>query len=159
MTPEKQNAIWNLPRQSFKEMKHETKPALPERAQTKRVLLVDDDALSTELFLAQTREWNYEHDAAKSVADAMQLLGSPGEYALAILDVVLINGSGVDLYRWIASNRPRMNVAFLTNFEVDPIEAEVRLIGPAFVFPKTMLGDPAFIEQLMLRVGIGRKVI
>lgn len=152
------DGIWNIPRQSFDQMKKETRPALPQRAPPKRILIVDDDSDAITYFIELTKdEWNYEPEVVLTVRAAKAVISSGAELAVALLDERLINGTGVDLYRFIVSQRPALNVAFLTNYDSELLQRAAQDIGPARVFDKGKLRDAAYLEQLMLQCAIERR--
>jgi CheY-like chemotaxis protein len=153
------DAIWSSIPQTQKTLKDAITEEWKLKAQSKRILIVDDDRMSIDLFATLTRDWDYDLVPALSVVEAVEKIQPPNEYVLALLDVVLINGSGLDLYRCIVSDSPAMNVAFLTGYLEETIQPQVSEIGPARVFNKTKLGDPLFISQLMLQVSISKRLL
>jgi CheY-like chemotaxis protein len=150
-------SIWNPPRQSFKQMRQETKPALPECVLTKRLLLADDDEVSIDLFFRATRGWNYDLIAAMTAHETQDILGRMEPLAGAVLDNMFLNGSGIQIYMWIANNRPDLKVAFLTGYTGQKMQDLVKDVGPAIVLNKDMLNDEAAIAKLMLLFGIERR--
>jgi CheY-like chemotaxis protein len=149
--------IWVKPPQSVKQMREAITEEWREKAKLKRILLADDDALSIDLFHNATQEWNYELVPSYSVRATIARLEGNEPFTAALLDAVLLNGSGLDIYRWVAANRPDLNVAFLTNFDAQHLQEQIQIIGPARVFNKTQLGNAEFVAQLMLQIGIERK--
>lgn len=129
-----------------------------EKAMPKRVLMADDDSMAIGLLAAVTRDFRYELIAKNTVDETIAFLETMESLAGAILDGVFLNGDGVQIYLWISKNRPDLNVAFLTQFKNQAMAELIREIGPARVFDKRKLGEIGYVEQLMLQLGVDRKV-
>lgn len=127
------------------------------KAQPKRILMADDDNLSIELFEFSTKEYRYELVAKNTVSETIAFLEASEPLAAAILDTIFMNGDGIHVYRWIAKNRPGLSVAFLTSFKNPALVDLIQQVGPARVFDKQKLGEPGFVDQLMLQLSVPRK--
>ena len=80
---------------------------------TVHILLVEDDfSLQNGIFFKLSKE-NHEVICADTVVGAIDLL-SEGNFHLAILDINLPDGSGLDICRYIRQHSPSTFVLFLT---------------------------------------------
>lgn len=128
----------------------------------KRILFVDDEPfiralmekLVSNLMIADLT-------VATSVARARQLLTGfdLAPYDLIILDVVLTNGSGIQLYAEILTRWPDVRVIFLTGHDSEEVLRKVEAIGPARVQNKISVMTPAFLSSLLEQMGIRRRTV
>lgn len=85
----------------------------PSSARASRVLLIDDEPVIRRVGSAALSD----HDVAvaESVAQAVQLLAEDQFHAV-ISDTMLLDGTGVDVYEWIAEHKPELTqrLAFIT---------------------------------------------
>lgn len=125
----------------------------------KRILFVDDDPfirvlmekLVSELMVA-------ELTVATSVAEARIMLdGMAQPFDLIILDVVLTNGSGIQIYSEVNAKWPEMRVMFLTGYNSEDILRKVEAIGAARVQNKLSVMTPTFLTSLLEQMGIRRR--
>jgi DNA-binding NarL/FixJ family response regulator len=128
-------------------------PAIEARYRRKRLLVVDDDA-SFRLRVAQSAsEFWVEVVEVGSCADARGELAGERAFAAALLDVRLINGSGLDLYRAILARAVATQVVFLTGYDSHDLRREIEDIGPARVHDKSRCSDSDFLRQLFVQLG------
>jgi ActR/RegA family two-component response regulator len=126
---------------------------LEARYRRKRLLVVDDDP-NFRLRVAQSAsEFWVEVVEVGSCAEARGELAADRSFAAALLDVRLINGSGLDLYRAIIARAQATQVVFLTGYDSHDLRKEIEAIGPARVHDKSRCSDPAFLRQLFAQLG------
>jgi two-component system catabolic regulation response regulator CreB len=77
------------------------------------LLLEDDPAIARTVAYALERE-GFAVDPVQLVGDARQRLSAPGRYALALLDIGLPDGNGLDLCRELRALQPALPIVLLT---------------------------------------------
>lgn len=118
-----------------------------------RVLFVDDNHLLREVLIRMAEtEFMLKVTGAATVNEARALLMA-GTYDAAILDQVLTNGEGIDLYAEILSRELPMDVIFFTGFNSEEFRRRVEAIGPARVYSKPSGLDLRFLCQLFEQLG------
>lgn len=124
----------------------------------KKVLLVDDDRNTLRLLqeVAQ-REFGAEVLLSETISDARILIEKHPDLYGAILDVKLTNGNGIQLYRYIAPSRPKLNVVFLTGYNSPEVQSEIHAIGPALICDKPNFMRVDFLIQLFSQMGLGTR--
>lgn len=122
----------------------------------KRMLLVDDDLVWVRFFRDKIEPFNLNLDVCTTCASARGALESE-KYDAVVLDQVLTNGRGVDLYREISVKSPSMQVVFLTGHPLELIVEKVSMIGPARVFSKDKMLIDGFLEQLMAQLNVTKQ--
>ncbi len=80
-----------------------------------RILIVDDDPGFRALLETILTGDGYQVDTGASVAEGIRM-GSHRQYDLALTDLKLPDGTGLDLLRWFAEQMPNMPVIMLTAF-------------------------------------------
>jgi len=80
-----------------------------------RILIVDDDPGFRDLLETILSQEEYQVDSGASVADGVRL-GSERQYDLALTDLQLPDGTGLDLLRWFTEQMPDTPVIMLTAF-------------------------------------------
>ncbi len=80
-----------------------------------RILIVDDDLGFRELLETILSNEGYQVDSGASVADGIRL-GSQRQYDLALTDLRLPDGAGLDILRWYKEQMPDTPVIMLTAF-------------------------------------------
>ena len=91
-------------------------PTTSERASRRRLLLIDDDGMiRTELQHALAPRFDTIVTAG-SGREAIGVLKSQSEFDLILCDVLMPDGSGPDVHRWLSLHRPEMlsRVGFIT---------------------------------------------
>ena len=78
-----------------------------------RILLVEDDRLIAENLCAFLRQEGFETAAAATAAEALAL---PGPWDLALLDVALPDGSGLDVCRALRRDNDAVQIVFITGY-------------------------------------------
>ncbi len=111
------------------------------RARTK-ILIVDDERFIRMALTEALRSWEYETAEAASLAEARTAFDE-FEPSIAVLDIDLPDGSGLDLLTQIKEARPETIVVMITgNVDVPNITAALR--GGAHDF----IGKPIKLEEL-----------
>lgn len=82
------------------------------------ILVVDDNPLIIDLF-ARLFEGRFQIHAASCAADALAMIEN-APYDLVLIDLILPEMSGLELYRAIRRLRPRQRVMLMTGFYSDP---------------------------------------
>ncbi|MBZ5724394.1 MAG: sigma-54 dependent transcriptional regulator [Acidobacteriia bacterium] len=80
-----------------------------------RILIVDDDPGFRDLLETILSKEGYQVDSGASVADGVRL-GSQRQYGLALTDLKLPDGTGLDVLRWFTEQMPDAPVIMLTAF-------------------------------------------
>ncbi len=80
-----------------------------------RILIVDDDPGFRDLLETILSNEGYQVDSGESVADGVRL-GSRHQYDLALTDLKLPDGTGLDILRWFTDQMPDAPVVMLTAF-------------------------------------------
>ncbi len=125
----------------------------------KRVLVVDDDETVCDLIARMVhREFFGDVTVARSCAEARAELDQ-AEFDCAILDQILLNGHGVDIYRKICAIHPKTKVVFLTGYSSDTLLRAVAAIGTARVHPKDYMVDLDITRKLLDELGLKRRVV
>ena len=120
----------------------------------KRLLFVDDDKILAEFFEKFARtEFLADIVAVNRTLDAINLLERGEQFDVAVLDLRVLNGSGVDLYRNMRARWPRVEVVFLTGYGTDEARKEIEAIGPARIYSKEAVYRLVFLRQLMVALG------
>lgn len=126
----------------------------------KRILFVDDEPFIRQLMeKLVASQMVAELTVATSLAKARLLLTGfdAPPYDLIILDVVLTNGSGIQLYAEIQTRWPDVRVIFLTGHNSEEVLRKVEAIGPARVQNKMSVMTPSFLSSLLEQMGIRRR--
>jgi DNA-binding NtrC family response regulator len=107
-----------------------------------RVLLVDDDVHVSKALARLLRRF-CDVEIVPSIAEAQRLLTRDSAFALVLCDLLLADGNGLDLYRWMLSTGSTLTarVAFMTGLGDDAPEAEEFSEVPC-------LGKPLDIERV-----------
>jgi DNA-binding NarL/FixJ family response regulator len=116
----------------------------------KRVLFVDDNqALRYFMEGEIAPKFRVNLIWASSASEARSLITESVEpFEAAILDVVLANGSGLDLYRKLLQASPHTQVVFLTGNDSPGLRKAIDEIGPARVYSKDRIIDFQFARAL-----------
>jgi CheY-like chemotaxis protein len=85
----------------------------------RRVLLVDDDEIVRTASHLLLERLGCEVTAAGDAAEALKILGRPGEYDLVITDQSMPGRSGVELLGVIHALRPRLPVVLASGYVDD----------------------------------------
>lgn len=109
---------------------------------TAKVLIVDDDRFVRMALSEALSSWEYEIFEADSVKTAKQAFVDE-EPAIALLDIDLPDGSGLDILTWIKEQSPETIAVMITgNVDVENTVAALR--GGAHDF----IGKPVRLEEL-----------
>lgn len=128
------------------------------RGNPKRILYVEDDRLYQDSLVAYVQnQFNAVVTPVMRSNDAMQLLDAGQSFDAAILDVRLLNGNGISLYRQIVDRFPKMRVIFLTGYDSHQIRREIHAVGPAAIYPKECICNFTFLDQLLSDLNIQPK--
>jgi DNA-binding NtrC family response regulator len=125
----------------------------------KRVLFLDDDNDLCDLVEGIAKKYEMDLVCVKTSGGARALMECEGDFDAAILDINIVNGDGVVLYRWIKAAFPRMQVIFLTGTGVSEASEKVHAVGSAPVYTKPTLWNAGFMEDLFDRLGCRRKLV
>lgn len=107
-----------------------------------KVLIVDDDRFVRMALSEALRSWEYEIVEADNVKEAKKVFADE-EPPIALLDIDLPDGSGLDILTWIKEQAPEAIVVMITgNVDVENTVAALR--GGAHDF----IGKPVRLEEL-----------
>ena len=107
------------------------------------LLVIDDDAALRRTLRLTLESMGHAVEEAASGEQAMNLLGH-GRYDVALLDVQLSDGSGLDLIRELAERVPRPKIVVLTAGVLEP-QREAALEAGCDAF----LGKPYMPQELL----------
>ncbi len=129
----------------------EARPAAPWK-----VLLVDDEQSALQMYGALLREDGHAVLTAASGERARALARGEVRLGLVVLDLVLPDVEGLELFRWLRSARPEVPVVMLTAF--GSVDSAVLALKEGAYHYLTM---PADIEQLraIVRSGLERRAL
>lgn len=136
------------PKQSLSEKLGDTMRAMTRKS----VLFVNDDESLQVLMNTVQSDLQVDVTATTNGTGARNLISNK-KFDLAILDVGILNGDGLDLYRWIKDNFPRLSVIFITGGSMDEICPKVHAIGSAPVYFKPTVGSLHFLTDLLRYAG------
>ena len=109
-----------------------------------KILIVDDESGVRFALTEATRSWGYESVQAGSVAEAVRLFADERP-AVAMLDIDLPDGSGLDILNEIKAQQPETVVIMITgNVNVPNVITALR--GGAYDF----IGKPIHLEELRI---------
>ena len=106
-----------------------------------QTLIIDDDPVSREALLKILRLMGVQATGAVSVAEGLDALNPPPHNV--ILDLILPDGSGIDILRRIRQNGLNTRVALLTGAD-KPMIDDAESLRPDAVFAK-----PVDLRQLL----------
>ncbi|MDH5673757.1 MAG: PAS domain S-box protein [Myxococcales bacterium] len=124
-------------------------PADPQavRGRGERVLLVEDEEYLLELMRRVLEDCGYRVTAASSMRAARAAFARDEQVALLLTDVVMPDGSGVDLARELADRDPDLRVILLSGYG-EQVLSDRRHGGPEF----RCLEKPITPDQLLAQV-------
>jgi DNA-binding response OmpR family regulator len=113
-----------------------------------RVLIVDDDADFLKLVALRVRAWGYEVTAASSAAEALRRIAVEGRPEIAILDVAMPEGSGLELLKTlrIKTTTSEVPIIFLSGLAEPADVARGKGLGAQYL---TKPFDPARLLDAM----------
>jgi Response regulator containing CheY-like receiver, AAA-type ATPase, and DNA-binding domains len=107
-----------------------------------KILILDDNYAIRQTLAGALKTWGYEALTAASVAEAKNLLAEE-EPSVALLDIDLPDGSGLDVLTFIKEHNPETEAIIITG-NVDVPNAVAALRGGAYDF----IGKPIRLEEL-----------
>jgi DNA-binding NtrC family response regulator len=99
-----------------------------ERAAPARMLVLEDDAALSEVLCDELRELGHPVEAANSLQAGQAALAAR-EFDVALLDLMLPDGSGIDLLRTIASEELPTEAIVLTGYAAVSTAIEAMKLG------------------------------
>ncbi len=100
-----------------------------------RLLVVDDEEAIAEYFRIILTAERYEVHVVCSARDALERFGEdPSRYDAVVLDMILRDGSGAELYRRFRQIRPTLGVVVVTGFSDAESLAPIRADGQDVLF-------------------------
>jgi CheY-like chemotaxis protein len=116
-----------------------------QRAQAKRVLVVDDEAAVREMTARMLRSVGFEVRSAANLAEAKQVLEARDtELDVVLTDIMLSGESGTDLVGVVHALRPKARVVVMSGYTPNPDAARVLVENGAEFLPK-----PFVMAQLL----------
>ncbi len=117
-----------------------------QRANTRRVLIVEDDANDVYLNKTPLLAMGFEVDIARSAEDALRMLKQSTDaktpsYAIAFIDLKLGNGSGIPVIQYAKSITPELPIVVITGMEV----------GSQLIAEAVRIGYVGFIRKPLVR--------
>ena len=112
-----------------------------------RILVVEDDRALSEIMCEELRSRGHMAVAAESVADGVDQL-KQSDFEVGLLDLMLPDGSGIDLLRQVAAEEIPIEVIVLTGYATVSTAIEAMKLGAYDYVTK-----PARMEELEVLVG------
>lgn len=122
---------------------------------TKKVLLVDDEAIIHKSLSRILEKYNIEIISAYSVEEACKLLSE--DYSLAIVDMRMPGENGLDFLKYSKKNYPNLEVAVLTGFGEAKDTIEYMSSGAACFLSKSKVGNDEFIKNIIRTIKHSKK--
>jgi DNA-binding NarL/FixJ family response regulator len=124
----------------------------------KRLLFVDDDPVLVEFFTKFVRdEFVADIVTATRTKEAVSLLERE-QFDVALLDLRVLNGSGLSLYQEIRIRWPSVEVVFMTGYATEEARKQIEAVGPARIYSKEAVYRLEFLRQLMIALGFRPRV-
>jgi DNA-binding response OmpR family regulator len=125
--------------------------------QNKRILIVDDEYAICDTVCAILTDAGFEADSARTLAQA-RLLMEQRDYALLLLDIILVGESGLQLLTWLREERKRQTPVVLlsgiaredTKVKAFEAGADDYIVKP--FFPRELV---ARVKAILRRSGSG----
>jgi len=111
-----------------------------------RILVLDDDPVSSQLMSEILQAQGYVIELAGSAAEVMEKVAGDG-YGLLVSDIIMPGTCGTDLAARIRRLRPRLPILLVTAFPSLATEAAARALGVP------LLAKPFGADALIGRVG------
>jgi two-component system NtrC family response regulator/two-component system response regulator AtoC len=112
-----------------------------------RILVVEDDRALSEVLCEELRGRGHMAVAAESVADGLEQL-KQSEFEVGLLDLMLPDGSGIDILRQVSAEEMPMEAIVLTGYATVTTAIEAMKLGAYDYITK-----PARMEELEVLVG------
>jgi len=126
-------------------------------ATLKRVLVADDDPVTRHLVTTIVKQQEYEVVLAKDGREAYRILQTDSQFTAAILDMTMPFLEGLDLIRYMRSERRLMRIPIM----MITAEQDIKLMASSFSAGATaFLPKPFTPEQLQsaIRMLLGNKI-
>lgn len=116
--------VVHLPRAETSRRAPEPAPrpsAPPPRVRRPRILLIDDEPMVLRV-LAQLLSHTYEVERADGLVTATSVLGQGGAFDVVLCDMMMLDGTGVDVHAWMREHRPELvsRMIFMTGGTFTP---------------------------------------
>lgn len=126
-------------------------------AKPTRILFVDDDPITRQLFTVLSENYNCEVVGAKDYEEVIKILSVDKELDLVILDLKLAGESGIEVFRKLHTIHPNLPVIIFSGFLDKESIDSVSDIGFSLFTPKPNFINDAYIDQFFKTLRIGRK--
>lgn len=95
--------------------------AVPQREARPRILLIDDEPMVLRV-LAQLLSHSYDVERADGLVAATSLLAQGGAFDVILCDMMMLDGTGVDVHAWMRERRPELvsRMIFMTGGTFTP---------------------------------------
>jgi two-component system nitrogen regulation response regulator NtrX len=123
---------------------------------TRRILLVEDDSGVRRMFQSFAQDYRAKIDEAESLEEGREKIRE-NEYDLVFLDIILPDGSGIDLFKEIVETKPNLPAQIISGFIDSEMMDEVQKIGSAGFVRKPNDFTLRFFSHLFARHGILKK--
>ncbi|MDD3045389.1 MAG: response regulator [Candidatus Delongbacteria bacterium] len=96
-------------------------------ADTKKILVVDDEAIMRDLLTDFFEMMDYGVMSAKDGSVAMEIIteSQPGEYSLVITDINMPKMGGIELFKSVKSKYPDMPIILMTGYGIEKVRQDV----------------------------------
>jgi two-component system response regulator RegA len=103
--------------------------------QAVRILVVEDDRSTAQAMRLLLEHHHFRVDVAGTIAEAMRLV-AVGSYDYALMDLMLPDGHGSEVFEWLRDNAPATKATILTGCGDDRIHELLDSIAPVAVIQK-----------------------
>ncbi len=96
-------------------------------ADTKKILVVDDEAIMRDLLTDFFEMMDYGIMSAKDGSVAWEILSesAPDEYSLIITDINMPKMGGIELFKKVKSKFPDMPIILMTGYGIEKVKQDV----------------------------------
>lgn len=113
------------------------------------VLIVDDEERLRKTLMQMVQALGFSACGCATAEEAMRALQSPNPPRIVVLDLQLPVMHGLDLFQWIAHERPGTQVIVLTGFgDLESAQQAIRLGGADYLTKPCTMGE---LEQALGR--------
>ncbi len=123
-----------------------------------KILIVDDDDYTRDLYVELLNEQHYEVDVAADGEEGLNKILN-GAYDLILLDVMMPRLDGLAVLRKLQGSMPKCPIILLTNLDHQPIREEGFKLGAQGYLIKADFTPQALLERIMFYLDKSQKTL